>query len=69
MNIEKLKSFCIVVEYDSFSKASEELFCSQPAISKQIKSLEKAVGFPLFDRDGKKIKLNSSVFIIRVDFI
>ena len=64
MNIEKFKSFCKVVEYDSFSKASEELFCSQPAISKQIKSLEKAVGFPLFDRDGKKIRLNSNGKIV-----
>ena len=64
MNIEKLKSFCKVVEYDSFSKASEELFCSQPAISKQIKSLEKEIGFPLFNRDGKKVILNSNGKIV-----
>ncbi|MBQ8997496.1 MAG: LysR family transcriptional regulator, partial [Clostridium sp.] len=60
MNIEQLKTFCTVIEYGSFSKASEVLFCSQPAISKQIKSLERCLGFSLFDREGKKVNLNSN---------
>jgi len=60
MNIDKLRTFCTVVEYDSFSRASEILFCSQPAISKQIRSLEKELGYPLFDREGKKISLNAN---------
>ena len=60
MNIEQLKTFCTVIEYGSFLKASEVLFCSQPAISKQIKSLERSLGFSLFDREGKKVNLNSN---------
>ena len=64
MNTHKLKTFCTVVEYDSFSKASEKLFCSQPAISKQIRSLEKELGYPLFDREGKKISLNANGKIV-----
>lgn len=64
MNIDKLKTFCTVVEYDSFSKASEKLFCSQPAISKQIRSLEKELEYPLFERDGKKIFLNENGKIV-----
>lgn len=64
MNIDKLKTFCTVVEYDSFSKASEKLFCSQPAISKQIRSLEKELEYPLFERDGKKISLNENGKIV-----
>ncbi|VYU34738.1 LysR family transcriptional regulator [Clostridium tertium] len=64
MNIEQLKTLYTVVEYDSFSKASEVLFCSQPAISKQIKSLEKSLGFSLFDRYGKKVVLNSNGKIV-----
>lgn len=64
MNIEQLKTFCTVIEYGSFLKASEVLFCSQPAISKQIKSLERNLGFALFDRDGKKVNLNSNGKIV-----
>lgn len=64
MNIEQLKTFCTVIEYGSFLKASEVLFCSQPAISKQIKSLERNLGFNLFNRDGKKVNLNSNGEIV-----
>lgn len=64
MNIDKLKTFCTVVEYDSFSKASKKLFCSQPAISKQIRSLEKELQYPLFERDGKRISLNENGKIV-----
>lgn len=60
MDINQLKTFCTVIECGGFSKASELLFCSQPAISKQIKSLEKSLGFSLFDRDKKKVTLNSN---------
>ena len=64
MNIDKLKTFCTVIECDSFSKASGKLFCSQPAISKQIRSLENELGYPLFKREGKKISLNDNGKIV-----
>ena len=64
MNMDQLKTFSAVIEYGSFLKASEVLFCSQPAISKQIKSLERSLGFSLFDRDGKKVTLNSNGKIV-----
>lgn len=64
MNIDKLKTFCTVVEYDNISKASEKLFCSQPAVSKQIRSLEKELGYPLLEREGKKISLNDNGKIV-----
>ena len=64
MNIDQLKTFCTVIEQKSFSKASEILFCSQPAISKQIKALEKNLGYSLFDRQGTKVELNSSGEIV-----
>ena len=64
MNIDQLKTFCTVIEYNSFSKASEVLFCSQPAISKQIKALEKHLGYPLFDRQGTKVVVNSNGEIV-----
>jgi len=60
MDIEKLLRFCAVVDYGSMSKAAETLYCSQPALSKQIIALEKEVGYPLFDRNGKKMTLNQN---------
>ena len=56
MNTHKLKTFCTVVEHDSFSKASEKLFCSQPAISKQIRSLENELGYPLLVLNHRRPK-------------
>ena len=58
MDFLKLSSFCMIVDCGSMSKAAEVLYCSQPALSKQIAALEKEVGYPLFDRNGKKMTLN-----------
>ena len=58
MDFLKLESFCKTVECGSMSKAAEALYCSQPALSKQIVALEKELGYPLFDRNGKKMTLN-----------
>ena len=41
----------------SFTKASHELFISQPAISKHIRELEQRFETPLFERNGNKIQL------------
>lgn len=60
MDLDKLLRFCAVVDYGSMSKAAETLYCSQPALSKQITALEKEVGYPLFDRSGKKMTLNQN---------
>ncbi|MBC5635265.1 LysR family transcriptional regulator [Ornithinibacillus sp. BX22] len=40
-----------------FTKAAERLGISQPTLSHQIKMLEQEVGYPLFNRIGKKIEL------------
>ena len=41
----------------SFTKAANELFISQPAISKHMQELEKEYGVQLFDRIGNRIQL------------
>jgi len=41
----------------NFTRAAEELYLTQPAVSMQIKQLEESIGLPLFERLGKKIFL------------
>lgn len=55
--LRQLKVFETVARHLSFSRASEELHLTQPAVSTQIKTLEGHVGLPLFEQLGKKIYL------------
>lgn len=49
-----------IVEEGGFIAASEKLFIAQSALSRQIKLLEEEVGFEIFDRSDKKIKLTKA---------
>jgi len=55
MDIRKLEAFCKVYELQSFSKAGERLFLSQPTISSHVANLEDELGVKLFDRLGRTI--------------
>jgi len=57
ITLRQLKVFERVARRLSFTRAAEELFLTQPAVSMQIKQLEEAIGLPLFERLGKKIYL------------
>lgn len=54
MTTLQMASFLAAAKNKNFTKAAEELFSSQPTISRQIALLEEEVGFPLFNR-GKKV--------------
>lgn len=56
----RLKVFRSVAKNLSFTKASQELFVSQPAITKHIQELEAAYQTRLFDRQGSRISLTES---------
>ena len=56
----RLKVFRSVAINLSFTKASQELYISQPAISKHIQELEREFNTRLFDRLGNKIRLTSA---------
>lgn len=60
MTNDQLRVFLKVSEYQSFTQAGEALFLTQPAISLQIKTLEKDLGVPLFERTGKKVHLTEA---------
>src|ERR1700751_3393749 len=49
MDTRQLAAFCAVVERRSFSQAAEQLGVTQPAVSLQIRSLEKRLGAQLLD--------------------
>ena len=57
MTLTQIKHFIGLAKAGSFVKASSQLFLTQPALSRSIKSLEDELGQQLFDRSGKKIEL------------
>lgn len=58
MDIDKIKAFCMVAEFENLAKAAENLSVSPSWISKQISSLEDYVRRPLFFRSKKKFILS-----------
>ena len=56
MDTRQLAAFCVVVERRSFSQAAEQLGVTQPAVSLQIRSLEKRLGTQLLDRSGRRVE-------------
>lgn len=55
-----LQAFVKVAESGSFSIAAQQLFLTQPAISKRIKHLEQQLNSKLLDRHGKQFQLTQS---------
>ncbi|MGB5988427.1 MAG: LysR substrate-binding domain-containing protein [Marinifilaceae bacterium] len=62
----RYKVFLAVANNLSFSKAAEQLFISQPAVSKQIKELEKTHDIALFLRKGNRISLTPAGSIVYI---
>lgn len=55
--LRHLRAFVAVAEDLSFSKAAQRLFITQPALSRQIRSLERLVGRDLFRRSTQRVEL------------
>ena len=58
--LRQLQVFEKVATHLNYSRAAEELYLSQPAVSMQIKQLEGHIGLPLFEQMGKKIFLTEA---------
>lgn len=58
MELTQLKYFQTVAKLGSVSKAAEELYVTQPNLSRSIARLEKELGVPLFEHRRGKIVLN-----------
>lgn len=57
MNLSQLYYFKKLAELQHYTKAAKELFITQPTLSNSISSLEKELGIPLFEKDGRNVKL------------
>ena len=56
MHIETLRTFCDVVESGSFSKAAQQNFVSQSAVSQQLHALERRFDKKLLERgQGRRV--------------
>src|SRR3989454_2315140 len=60
LNLHQLATFQVVAKHCSFVRAAEELHFSQPAVSAQIRHLEKTLGVKLFDQIGRKTHLTQA---------
>ncbi|MBY8912049.1 LysR family transcriptional regulator [Bacillus sp. YC2] len=68
MEWEQLEYFQTLAQTEHVTKAAQLLSISQPALSRSIARLENHLGAPLFDRQGRSIKLNKygNMFLRRV---
>ncbi|MFC3882231.1 cidABC operon transcriptional activator CidR [Bacillus songklensis] len=64
MDIKHLQYFIEVARLNSFSRAADHLFITQPTISKMIKNLENELGVTLFERSRKKLTLTDAGHVI-----
>lgn len=60
MDIRALRYFVELVREQSFTRASEKLFVTQPTISKMIRNMEEELGQPLLSRSGRRFTLTDS---------
>src|SRR5512146_1849315 len=60
MDTRQLAAFCAVVERRSFPHAAEQLGVTQPAVSLQVRALEKRLGAQLLDRSGRRVEPTES---------
>ncbi|WP_019242803.1 MULTISPECIES: LysR family transcriptional regulator [Bacillus] len=63
---QQLSVFVKVVELKSFSRAAEDLYMTQPAVSQYIQSLEQVIGMRLLERTNKIISLTRAGEIVYV---
>ncbi len=65
MDIRVLRYFLAVAEEESFSRAAEVVFTTQPNLSRQMAELENEIGKPLFVRESRRVTLTEEGMFLR----
>ena len=60
INLHQLRIFQAVATHHSYTRAAEELYLSQPAVSLQVRALERTIGLPLFEKSGRTLRLTDA---------
>ena len=60
MELRHLRYFIAVAETENVSRAALKLHLSQPGLSRQVRDLEEELGFPLFERGAKSLRLTDA---------
>lgn len=63
---DEIDIFLTVAKLHSFSEAAQELYISQPTVTKRVRHLEKEFGFPLFTRNSRHVNLTQAGKILYV---
>lgn len=58
MTLTQIRMFLATVEHGNFTRAAEQLYITPPGLLKQINSMEKELGFPLFIRSKRSVELS-----------
>ena len=59
MELSQLEYFRVTAQLEHFTRAASQLHITQPSLSKAIANLEDELGVFLFDREGKRVRLNA----------
>src|SRR3990172_1581331 len=60
MNPHRLRTFLAVRRHRNYTRAAEEVFLTQPAVSRQVRQLEEELGVRLFEQIGKSLHLTDA---------
>ncbi|WP_024793666.1 LysR family transcriptional regulator [Tomitella biformata] len=60
MELHSISYFIAVVDHGSVTAAANALFIAQPSLSQAIRTLEKSLGAPLFERAGRRLELTAA---------